>query len=247
MKRPPSSSEMDASGLVPRREANRSQKQSGPYPTAPSQAVIDAFLDHVRQTGQPETFPTIERQPPPPYSTPVILCKFDVDRSKRPQKDMAPCAICSPFKEKCLHHMLLVYYPDEGVIRAIGSECGERIENGEEYRQAKKNYDLERQRKQAEAYIETNLPRVPRTSYDLKRLERAAREAGRLHARFRSEAGTIIKVLRRVGDDNGGLLAVDAVLLNADGEGPGAFGGGLRSAKEYFGPLKRCAFSKQSL
>jgi hypothetical protein len=138
--------------------------------------------------------------------------------------------------------MLLVYYPDEGVIRAIGPECGERIENGEAYRQAKKNYDLERQRKQAEAYIETNLPRVPRTLYDLKRLERAAREATRLHTKFRSEAGTIIKALRRAGADGGGLLTVNAVLSNTNGEGPSGFGSGLRSAKEYFGPLRGVRF-----
>ena len=37
--------------------------------------------------------------------------------------------------------MLLVYYPDEGEIRAIGPECGEQIENGAEYRQAKLNYE----------------------------------------------------------------------------------------------------------
>ena len=101
-------SEAGGLGFVQRREATHQKAATGPYPTPPSQSVIDVFLDHVRRTGQPETFPTIARLPPPPNSTPVILCKFDVDRTKRLHRDMAPCAICSPFKEKCLHDMLLV-------------------------------------------------------------------------------------------------------------------------------------------
>ncbi len=240
MKRPPLTSEAGGLGSVQRREATHQKAAAGPYPTPPSQSVIDAFLDHVRRTGQPETFPTIERLPPPPNSRPVIRCKFDVDRAKRPQVDMAPCAICSPFKPKCLHDMLLVYYPDEGVIRAIGPECGEQIENGAEYRLAKLNYEIERQRSRAEAYIEDKLPRVPQIQVELGRIENAARESTRLHESFRRKAGVIMNALHRVGTDSGGLLTINAVLSRSSEEnfeGPRGFGKGVSSSTEYFGPL----------
>ena len=95
MSRPQPKLEQVASPLVPRSELAASDIAI--YTTRPSESIILRFLDHVRMTGMPETFPTICRTPPPDGSPPRFLRRIDVDRKLRPDGDLAPCAICSPF------------------------------------------------------------------------------------------------------------------------------------------------------
>ncbi len=98
----------DASPLVSRSEGTPSETACNIYTTRPSDVIIERFLAHVRETGQPETFSTLCREPPSADSPPKFLRKFDVDRKLRPERDMAPCAICSPWKPKFLHDGFLV-------------------------------------------------------------------------------------------------------------------------------------------
>ena len=107
-----------------------------PHRFRPAESVVQLFLEHVRRTAEPETFPTISHSMPRADSRPIFLRRFDVDRKKRPNGDMAPCPICSPNDAKFLNNGYLVWYPDEGVIRAIGPECGDTVFGGDQYAKA---------------------------------------------------------------------------------------------------------------
>ena len=152
--------EVEAAPTVPRSEAAPSAESEAAYRFRPTEDDIARFLDHVRRTGQPETFPTICRTTPSALSRPVFLRKFSVERSRRPDGDEAPCPICSPNDPKYLHDAYLVWYPDEGVIRAIGPECGDSVFGGTAYAEAKGEFELEERERRATDFIEKNLPKV---------------------------------------------------------------------------------------
>ena len=180
----------------------------GPHPSRPAADWQTAFLDHVRKTGQPEIFPDIERNPPPEGSRPYILCRFDVDRKKRPERDMAPCAMCSPFHEKCLEGLYLVWYQDEGVVRVIGPECGDGLEGGALLNAERKAFNRRQRQLRAESFLEKNLLKVPAWISTLNDLRPALEEAQRLHHKLRHDHSAIAKVLRQIKKQNGGVLAV---------------------------------------
>lgn len=180
----------------------------GPHPSLPTSDWQTAFLDHVRKTGQPEVFPDIERNPPPEGSRPFILCRFDVDRKKRPERDMAPCAMCSPFHEKCLEGLYLVWYQDEGVVRVIGPECGDGLAGGALLNAERRAFDRRQRQLRAESFLEKNLPKVSSWISALKALRPALGEAQRLHHKLRYDHGAIAKLLRQVKNQSGGILSV---------------------------------------
>lgn len=180
----------------------------GSHRTKPTDEWQRAFLAHVRNTGQPEIFPDIERYPPPEGSRPYILCRFDVDRKKRPERDMAPCAMCSPFHEKCLEGLCLVWYEDEGVVRVIGPECGNGLDGGALLNAERKAFDRRQRQMRAETFLENNLPRISAWIAALNELRPALAEAERLHHKFRHDYGAIAKKFRHIKNQAGGMLAV---------------------------------------
>jgi hypothetical protein len=67
------------------------------YPSNPGIALGRRFLEHVKSTGQPETFPTISTERPPAEGELVVLASpVEIDSRLRPLKDMAPCPVCLP-------------------------------------------------------------------------------------------------------------------------------------------------------
>lgn len=199
-----------ASTTVSRSEAHRSRvPEMGPHTTQPTAEFVQRFMDHVRKTGEPETFKTIDLSRPPEWSEPFALTRFSVDRNKRPNKDMAPCAICSPDNQKCLHRMFLMWYGREGLVRLVGPDCGDNIGNGEMYANARKEYNARRERERLEAFIESNLSKVPAMLAVLHALRPATEEAERLYIRLRSENEDIPKRLREIWNREQGLLTVN--------------------------------------
>lgn len=180
----------------------------GPHRTKPTDEWQRAFLDHVRNTGQPETFPDIERYPPPEGSRPYILCRFGVDRKKRPERDMAPCAMCSPFHEKCLEDLCLVWYEDEGAVRVIGPECGNGLDGGALLNAERRAFDRRQRQNRAERFLENNLPKIPAWISALHELRPSLAEAERLHRKFRHDHGAIAKKFRQIKNQAGGILSV---------------------------------------
>lgn len=222
----------------------RKNALDAPYPSRPSDTVVQSFRDHVRRTGSPETFPTIERSPPPKDSQPVILTRFDVDPEKRPRLDYAPCAICSPFKPKAIHNLALVYYPDEGVIRVIGPECSKDLKN---YKIAFDVFDDDKNRKTYENIIEHKLPNINQINNSMEELRVACDEAERIHKKISKFGGVLTKTLRKASKDNG-RLSLDVNQEKDDKSksiseiGPAGyssqFGGkGSKTSRIDFGPM----------
>ena len=159
MARPHAKDPAEAAPTVPRSEAAPSAESEAPYRFRPTEDEVARFLDHVRRTGQPETFPTICRTTPSALSRPVFLRKFSVERSRRPDGDEAPCPICSPNDPKYLHDAYLVWYPDEGVIRAIGPECGDSVFGGTAYAEAKGEFEIEERERRPPTSLRRTCPR----------------------------------------------------------------------------------------
>lgn len=100
----------------------------GIYPSPPGDEFVAAFRKHVAQTGQPETFPTISTTRPPAEGTvEVLMHPVDLNRKTRPDKDAAPCPICSADAPKWLHKGSLIWCEGTQAIYAIGPECSSTL------------------------------------------------------------------------------------------------------------------------
>jgi hypothetical protein len=182
----------------------------GEFSTRPSDAVIDAFVQHVREAGEPESFPSITTTKPRSDSRPVFLRRFSIDRKKRRDGEMAPCPICSPESPKYLHDGYLTWYPDECAIRAIGPECGDTVFGGTQYAEAKAAFDLVERERVAVEFLHKNLPKALSMLVALTALEDAATEAERLHEQLRKSAPRIHAKLRQM-KSAGGAISVSIV------------------------------------
>jgi len=90
----------------------------------PSDDVVRAFLAHVRDTGQPETFDLISTTKPPKDGAVVALrTSISVPLAKRPLRDRAPCPICSPANPKFLANGTLLWCESSKAIYCIGPDC----------------------------------------------------------------------------------------------------------------------------
>ena len=94
------------------------------FPEPPAQSLIAAFEDHVRTTGQPETFHAISTtRPPVDGEVEVLLEKISINKKLRPNGDGAPCPICSPTSPKYLSDGTLIWCAHTEAIYAIGPKC----------------------------------------------------------------------------------------------------------------------------
>jgi hypothetical protein len=249
MAKPELPEEPVASAAVSRSEATRSQvPDMGPHTTRPTADFILSFLEHVLKTGEPETFATIDLSRPPAWSEPYVLKRFSVDKNKRPNKDMARCAVCSPTNPKCLHKMHLIWYAQEGLIRPVGPDCGDSVGNGDMYAKARQDYDEREELERLYDFIHHNLPKASAMLAALKELRPAIVEAERLHRRLRDDNSDIPKKLRDVFNREGRLLTVNVMVkyeIEEDGNGrrsvtrigPAGLGRGTDSVTEQFGEV----------
>lgn len=98
--------------------------ERGIFPEPPGDDVVQAFRKHVKTCGQPETFPQISTARPPRDGELVVLHHpVHIDRRRRPEKDMAPCPICSPTTGKYLAGGTLLWCEGTSAIYAIGPKC----------------------------------------------------------------------------------------------------------------------------
>lgn len=94
------------------------------FPEPPPQSLIAAFEEHVRTTGQPETFYAISTtRPPADGDIEVLLEKISINTRLRPNGDRAPCPICSPASPKYLSDGTLIWCAHTEAIYAIGPKC----------------------------------------------------------------------------------------------------------------------------
>lgn len=96
------------------------------YPATPDRDLVEAFRRHVRETGQPETFPTISTTSPPADSEGALIVlaeRIPINVKLRPLRDYAPCPLCSGVKPKWKHGGTLIWCEATSAIYCIGPDC----------------------------------------------------------------------------------------------------------------------------
>ena len=179
---------------------------------ASASSVRSAFVDHLRATNEPETFPGLAHHKPPRKDAPFLLIvkDFTVDVARRPGGEMIPCSACG--KSKKFATGSLAYYPEERVLRVIGNNCGDdrRIEANAEYK--------ERTAQKANSeFLLTTLPEVSGYIARMERLRPVAEHAQALSTQLRKRASAFCKVLMTEIKEGGEILTRYQQVEDADG------------------------------
>lgn len=100
-------------------------KPSTYFNNHPGSYYVELFKKHLAKTGDPTTWIYHTHTKPPVDAEFLVLCDVEIPPLLRKKVGMARCPICSPNSPKYFSGNL-VWFPDEGVIRAIGIECSKK-------------------------------------------------------------------------------------------------------------------------
>lgn len=167
------------------------------YPSPPAH-LVDDFKRHVRETGQPETFPTISTTRPPKDGAVVALWfPVDVERGKRPHRDMAPCPICSAETGKFLNNGTLIWCEASQAIYAVGPRCSHTLwADGRLDRAINVLLQTEREKANKEA-VAAGVARAPAQRSWADAVRPLAKQAEELHREFSRSAPKLRGALSR--------------------------------------------------
>lgn len=154
---------------------------------------VSEFKEHVRTTGMPESSHFISNSPTSDLDGAEILTEFQIDRKKRPNLDLAPCPICSPFSPKYLNGYL-VWFPNERVTRAIGRECRRTVSN--KWDRAQRAFKIKKQNEAREKYLEAKLWRLPQLIADGESVLGVCNSHYKIWKSFRVECPAVVQGLR---------------------------------------------------
>lgn len=98
--------------------------QRSDFPEAPPQELVEQFLAHLRETGEPESFPHISTCRPPADGQVIPLAlNLTVPGNRRARGNLAPCPICSSRTPKWAYGGTLIWCEATQAIYAIGPDC----------------------------------------------------------------------------------------------------------------------------
>lgn len=165
----------------------------------PSPTQVEKFKQHVKETGQPETFGIITTSKAENLEGAKILWKFTLDRKKRPNWDEAPCPICSPESPKYLSGFL-VWFPKENCIRAIGRECGRTLDKN--WHREVRAFKIREEDEARRHYILQKLHTVPQLILDFEAELAAAKRQHSVWKDLKDRCPAIVQHLRdNMGED----------------------------------------------
>lgn len=180
----------------------------------PPYHIIEAFKKHIKETGQPETFPGLYWGRLGANEPFEILTDFSVDLKKRPERNYVPCPMCKA-KEKFLEGSLVFVFSRQ-CIAIIGHDCA-AAEVKHEARSKKKQAD---KRQHQEDFLLSRLQRVPVMLKNVRELIKVAGEIESIHRDFRRGAPDIQRMLREVRKSGGELKLTEVVDNDAATLGP---------------------------
>lgn len=149
----------------------------------PGTHIVDIFKRHLAETGDPTSWIYHTHSKPPPNNLYVELDKFEIPDKFRSDVGLAKCPICSPKTPK-YYSGRLAWFPDEGVIRAIGAECAETYFSNHVNRAEEARIRHENAIEFAENYLQENLPKVPEILETIIALRQVAQHLDKLRAQF---------------------------------------------------------------
>jgi hypothetical protein len=156
-----------------------------------------AFIDHVKRTGDPNSFPGIVTSRPPADAEIVWLTEIiTVPVQKRPDRTMIPCPWCSPSRPKFKKGRLCLF-PAEGAIRFIGWECAKSHIDAERLATANRRWKEDRRRELRDAWLRANCHRAPEYMQLAEDLQLAAAACDAFHHSFRKDSSDIHADLAR--------------------------------------------------
>jgi len=185
----------------------------------PAQKHVQEFLHHLAATGAPHLWPTLSTTVPLPSSEPVLLQEFRIpDKFRRGLQSRAPCPICSAFYPK-YEHGYLAWHPDDGLIRAIGHECGRDFFDGDAFANALNVYELEQAEKAARKFLAEACPTLAEVLVRRMFLRRDLR--ANLGMREEFIATVTKKAIARLAKDIGsdGTLSIETASTQTDAKG----------------------------
>jgi hypothetical protein len=165
----------------------------------------DEFIDHVKQTYTPETFPGLywgRLNKNEPFE---VIETFAVDRKKRPGGDYIPCPMCQR-REKFLEGAFVFIFARQ-CIAVIGRDCAS-AETRHAAFSKKKQDDA---RRQQEDFLMSRLVHVPGMLRELEALKPIATEIEGIYHNFRRNAPSIQGTLRQVRKAGGEYVLTEMI------------------------------------
>ena len=192
------------------------------------------FREHVRATGQPETFPGVHMGQVAKTEFFTILTEFTVEPTKRPDGKRAPCPMCQ--HEDHYLKGALVYFPRLKVVAPIGHECADKknLRAAKDERKRQKDKDLELD------FLFQQLPLLDQRRAWIGRARDEAESATRVYRAFKGRGGEFHKVLRGAIKQSAGTLVVHEVVWGEmSSVGPAAIRseGGVQTKDVVYGQL----------
>ncbi|WP_293386822.1 hypothetical protein [Phenylobacterium sp. RIFCSPHIGHO2_01_FULL_69_31] len=201
-------------------------------------ACRTAFLDLVKQTNEPETFPGLAHYPPPTKDAVFLLVvdEFVVDPSKRPDGEFIRCAACATRKK--FKRGSLAWYPAEGVLRVVGNDCGD-----ERRTEAVADYKRRSTLAVVNDYLDEHLPTVHPDILACEALRPAVRHAQELSLQLKTQGKAFCLAVNKAAKDGDGSLRIflrEVVEGVSDSRVMTTFNpSGLNFLKASFTPLRR--------
>ncbi|WP_321334892.1 hypothetical protein [Breoghania sp.] len=153
--------------------------QKAPFSQYPTEAQIEDFVRHLKETGKPHTWHLIDNSKPPKAGEFIEVVTFKIPPRLRGRVGKAPCPICSPDKPK-YYEGALTWFKCEGVVRAIGKDCAHTHFGAELTNAARAKGKHRRQLVAAQGWLENTLPRVPALQAEAAALQETAVDADKV-------------------------------------------------------------------
>jgi hypothetical protein len=139
-------------------EASREVKALFPSRES-ANAELSKIHEHMEREAKSYTFPGHTHTKPPKGAEPVYIGEFSMPKRLPKSKRLAPCPCCWDHFGK-FESGMIAWFPDEKVIRLIGPDCFRAL-NPEGHDRAKRQYREEQEAEKDNAYLLSNLPKLP--------------------------------------------------------------------------------------
>jgi hypothetical protein len=180
---------------------------SKPFPQFPAQIVRQEFLDWVLARGTPDTWRFHDPSPPPKDIPFEIVLKFGIPDKLRATVGKASCPICSPISPKYFEGVL-AWFPEEGVLRAIGHECAKDHFGNKAVAEAAAKGKQRAAKERAENFLIETLPLIAGLRTDANSLLNVCRDIDHLkQALWRHLTKGACERVGRLGSE--GVLSID--------------------------------------
>lgn len=203
-----------------------------PVSWPPPKPMVTGIVEHINQTGEPETAPGLHKGPISKTAPFLIVRDISVPRERRPDGAKAPCPMCQPNK---FFEGKLVWLTEVHALAVIGHCCA-----ASETRLAAEREFREREaRERAVDYLLDRLPSLPELRKKCHDLEGRVTAAQEVHDHFRADGAGFQRTLRRA-TKNDGRLTVEEVIGKLDQDGPSgrmAAGSTVQTRQVTFGIL----------